>query len=48
MIRDMERKRRIPHGVINWAEPVRECHFVDNTACIRRLEDGCNLPSSLV
>ena len=38
MIRGMERKRRIPYGVINWAEVVRECHFVDNTAYIRALE----------
>ena len=30
--------RRIPYGVINWAQLVRECHFVDNTACIRELE----------
>ncbi len=29
---------RIPYGVINWAELVRECHFVDNTAYIRALE----------
>ena len=26
----MENKRRIPYGVINWAEIVRECFFVDN------------------
>ena len=38
MIRGMERKRTIPYGVINWAEVVRECHFVDNTACIHALE----------
>ncbi len=35
----METKRKIPYGVINWATIVRECHFVDNTAYIRRLED---------
>ncbi len=35
----MENKRTIPYGVINWAILVRECHFVDNTASIRRLED---------
>ena len=35
----MEKKRRIPYGVINWATLVRECLFVDNTACIRKLED---------
>ena len=35
----MEKKRRIPYGVINWATLVRECLFVDNTAYIRRLED---------
>ena len=34
----MERKRKIPYGVINWAELVRECMFVDNTAYIRELE----------
>ena len=32
-------KRKIPYGVMNWAEVVRECHFVDNTAYIRALED---------
>ena len=31
-------KRKIPYGVINWAEIVRECLFVDNTRCIRELE----------
>ncbi len=35
----MENKRRIPYGVINWAEIVRECLFVDNTAYIRKLEN---------
>ena len=35
----MERKRKIPYGVINWAKLVRECLFVDNTAYIRKLED---------
>ena len=34
----MENKRKIPYGVINWAEIVRECLFVDNTAYIRELE----------
>ncbi len=34
----MENKRRIPYGVINWAELVRECFVVDNTAYIRSLE----------
>ena len=29
----------IPSGVINWAKQVRECHFVDNTACLRALEN---------
>ena len=38
IIRGMETKRRIPYGVINWAELVRECLFVDNTAYIRKLE----------
>ena len=36
-------KLRIPYGVINWPELVRECHFVDNTACIRELE-ACKTP----
>ena len=35
----MERKRKIPYGVINWAKLVRECLFVDNTGYIRKLED---------
>ena len=35
---DMETKRRIPYGVINWAELVRECFLVDNTRYIRELE----------
>ena len=35
----MEKKLRIPYGVINWATLVRECLFVDNTAYIRKLED---------
>ena len=35
----MENKRIIPYGVINWATLVRECLFVDNTACIRSLEN---------
>ena len=39
----MEKKRKIPYGVINWAEIVRECHFVDNTAYIRELEE-CKTP----
>ncbi len=30
--------KRIAYGVINYAELVRECHFVDNTAYIRALE----------
>ena len=34
----MEKKRKIPYGVINWAKLVRECLFVDNTAHIRELE----------
>ena len=36
-------KLRIPYGVINWAELVRECHFVDNTSGIRELE-ACKTP----
>ena len=35
----MENKRKIPYGVINRATLVRECLFVDNTACIRSLEN---------
>ena len=34
----MENKRKIPYGVINWAELVRECFIVDNTRYIRELE----------
>jgi len=36
-------KRKIPYGVINWANLVRECHFVDNTGYIRLLEP-CTTP----
>ena len=32
-------KRKIPYGIMNWAEVVRECYFVDSTAYIRALED---------
>ncbi len=39
----METKRKIAYGVINWAEMVRECFFVDNTAYIRTLET-CKTP----
>ena len=39
----MENKRRIPYGVINWAELVRECFFVDNTSLVRELEP-CKTP----
>ena len=39
IIRGMETKRKIPSGVINWAEIVRECFFVDNAAA----ERGFNL-----
>ena len=39
----MGSKRKIPYGVINWAELVRECLFVDNTSCIRELEN-CKTP----
>ena len=35
----MEKKRKIPYGVINGATLVRECLFVDNTSYIRKLED---------
>jgi hypothetical protein len=33
----MEEKRRIPYGVINWAQLVRECFVVDNTRYVREL-----------
>ncbi len=39
----MQTPKKIPYGVINWAELVRECHFVDNTAYIRDLEK-CKTP----
>ena len=39
IIHDMEQKRRIPYGVINWAELVRECFVVDNTRYIHELEN---------
>ena len=32
-------KRKIPYGIMNWAEIVRECYFVDSPAYIRALED---------
>ncbi len=32
-------KRKVPYGVMNWEEVVRECYLVDNTAYIRALED---------
>ena len=35
---DMGTKRRIPYGVINWAELVHECFLVDNTRYLRELE----------
>ncbi len=35
----MATKRIIPYGVMNWATLVNECHFVDNTEYIRKLED---------
>ena len=31
-------KRKVPYGVMNWDEVVRECYLVDNTAYIRALE----------
>lgn len=34
----MEEKRKVPYGVMNWAELVRECFIVDNTRYIRELE----------
>ena len=34
----MEEKRKVPYGVMNWAELARECFVVDNTRYIRELE----------
>ena len=34
----MKMKRRIPYGVMNFEELVRECYFVDNTSYIHELE----------
>ena len=34
----MEEKRKVPYGVMNWAELVHECFIVDNTRYIRELE----------
>ena len=31
----MEEKRKVPYGVMNWAELVHECFIVDNTRYIR-------------
>jgi hypothetical protein len=39
----VKKKRYIPYGVINWAQLVRECLFVDNTAYIHELEP-CKTP----
>ena len=36
-------KRKIPYGVINWEDLVRNCYVVDNTAYIRELEE-CKTP----
>jgi hypothetical protein len=36
-------KRKIPYGVINWENLVRNCYVVDNTAYIRELEN-CATP----
>lgn len=36
-------KRKIPYGVMNWEEVVRECYLVDNTAYLRALTDGCRV-----
>ena len=35
----MNTRRRIPYGVMNYEELVRECYFVDNTAYIHELEN---------
>ena len=34
----MEERRKVPYGVMNWAELVRECFIVDNTRYIHELE----------
>ena len=34
----MEKNLRIPYGVVNWAELVRECFVVDNTRHLHELE----------
>lgn len=34
----MNTRRKVPYGVMNYEELIRECHFVDNTAYIRELE----------
>ena len=34
----MNKRRKIPYGVMNYEELVRECYFVDNTAYIHELE----------
>ena len=34
----MDVRRKVPYGVMNYEELVRECYFVDNTAYIHELE----------
>ena len=35
----MNVRRKIPYGVMNYEKLIRECYFVDNTSCIRELEN---------
>ena len=35
----MNMRRKIPYGVMNYEKLIRECYFVDNTSCIRELEN---------
>ena len=35
----MNARRKIPYGVMNYEKLIRECYFVDNTSCIRELEN---------
>ena len=34
----MSVRRKIPYGVMNYEELIRECYFVDNTKYLRELE----------
>ena len=37
IITAMNKRRKIPYGVMNYEKLVRECYFVDNTAYIHEL-----------